>query len=384
MQTVTVEPQRSLLCALAVIHPFLPINNYIMFSRFARLLICLLIATAGLAAQDCTTLELAFSDITMAASDEGTANRSGVAFHPTFRLYYSVNGGSSNYPIDTYDAEGTRLYNPTQGFDYRGLWFNPAAATIEGNGFSDLGILVHNLNVTTGEPLGNGASVLAANQPNNQSAGDLDTDDNQIIYFAADTIYRYDRPTNNLASKLKIENLPVAIGSITPNVVVYLGCPEKEYGIYDQENRRLLYVNKTTGAYNGFTQLPVTAPQPTVLNMSYARNRLWLFNRTDRAWEGFFVTDAVTSSREPDQLKAEFSFFPNPTQNLLQVRSSEALSESLQVELINPLGQLLRRSAAFYDNTELNVRYLAKGTYFIRVVGTQSGKVSLTQAFTKQ
>jgi len=126
----------------------------------------------------------------MTASETGTLNRSGVAYHPTFRFYYSVNAGSANYPIDAYDEQGNRLFNPVQGFDYRGLWFNPAAATIEGNGFDDLGILVHNLNVNTGEPLGSGASVLAANQPNTQSAGDLDTEDNEIIYYATDTIYR--------------------------------------------------------------------------------------------------------------------------------------------------------------------------------------------------
>lgn len=344
----------------------------------------LLFSTAGLAAQDCTTLDLAFPDITMTASEGGTANRSGVAYHPAFRYYYSVNAGSSGYPIDAYDEQGTLLFSPIQGFDYRGLWFNPAAATIEGNGFDNLGILVHNLNVNTGEPLGSGASVLAANQPTTQSAGDLDTEDNEIVYFAADTIYRYDRPTNNLASKLKIENLPVAISSITPNVVVYVGCPTKEYGIYDKENRRLLFVNKATGEYNGFTQLPAAAPEPTLVNVSFARNRLWLFNRADLRWESYFVTDAATSNREAEQLEASFSFFPNPVQDVLQVSGSATISEPLQIELISPLGQLLRKSSVFQNNTELNIRDLAKGTYFVRVVGTQSGKASLTRAITKQ
>jgi len=118
--------------------------------------------------------------------------------------------------------------------------------------------------------------------------------------------------------------------------------------------------------------------------MSFARNRLWLFNRADRRWESYFVTDAATSNQEPERLEANFSFFPNPAQDVLLVRGSAAISEPLQVELISPLGQLLRKSNVFQDNMELNIRDLAKGTYFIRVVGTQSGKASLTQAITKQ
>jgi len=354
-----------------------------MSLRFTFLLTAAVITTTGLPAQDCASMNLAFSDIDLVVSSSGTLNRSGVAFHQVFRLYYSVNAGSNSYPIDTYNDEGNLLFSPSQGFDYRGVWFNPNASSIEGNGFSTAGIFIHNIDINTGEPLGSGATVLPANQPSPQSNGDMDVADNLLIYYSDSAIYRYNRMTNNAVDTIQLTNLPVDPSALNDNTVLYTGCANQEYAVYDMMNKRVLYIDKATGEYNGATQLPVTAPEAGAFNLSYANNRLWVFDRGNRTWKSYFVTDAFTSVDEPGRLDAEFSFYPNPTQDLLQVRSSEQLSEPLQVDLISVSGQLLS-TTVFRDNTELSLRDIPIGTYFIRVVGTKSGKVSLTQAIMKQ
>lgn len=89
------------------------------------LALCFFLTSFSLSAQECLVLENAEVGISLISSDGGTANRSAVAFNPNAELYYSVNAGSTVYPIDTYSIIGTRVNARPQGFDYRGAWWNP-------------------------------------------------------------------------------------------------------------------------------------------------------------------------------------------------------------------------------------------------------------------
>lgn len=357
-----------------------------MILRFTLLTMLALLVSAHLFTQDCNTLDLAFSDVVLPASVDmgGTANRSGVAYNPVFQLYYSVNAGASDYPIDAYAESGVLLANPIQDFDYRGLWYNSLAGTIEGNGFGSNGIAIQALNVNDGHPTGSASAILPVNQPNSQSAGDFDPSTNQIVYYDNGVIFRYNRADNSFVDSFSIQGLPVALADVNFNTLVYVGCPNKEYGIYDYVNRRLMYVNKTTGQYGGFTQLPVSAPERNGFGMSYARNRFFLFDAASLEWRAYFVTDDVTDNEEQALLEAELTVGPNPTRGETQLTvSGLAANEQLEAQLFDFLGRpLLNRT--FINTLNLSLTDIPAGTYFIRVKSLESGLVTAVQPLVKQ
>jgi len=239
----------------------------------------------------CTILANATTDITLACVGS-TANRSGVAYNPQFGIYYSCNAGNGSYPFESFDATGTPVANVTSGFDYRGLWWNPNVGTgrIEGNGFSTNGLHAQNFSGVNGYGQANGTVFLTAGQPNSQSCGDYDFDADEVIYYDGGSIYRYSHTTAALLGSYAITGLPVATGSINSYGVIYVGCSGQEIGVYDYVNRRLYFINKTTGAYSGtFSQLPLTAPNPGTFRMSYANNRFFVFDGTTKIWHSYVV-----------------------------------------------------------------------------------------------
>ncbi|MFK7922902.1 MAG: T9SS type A sorting domain-containing protein [Bacteroidia bacterium] len=326
----------------------------------------------------CTPLDNAIVGITMAASSAGTNNRSGLAYNPGAELYYSVNGGSANYPIDTYDPAGNLVNDVVSGFDYRGAWWNPDINQFEGNGFSALGIFAQTLVAGTAYPSGMGTTIFTANQPGSQSAGDLDYDSNEIIYYDDGFIYRYNRVDNGLLGSYLILDLPVSKDSINSNTVVYTGCEGREIGVYDFNNQRLLFINKATGKYNGFCQLPASAPQRSSLGMSYANGLFWLFDAG--VWNSYQVASIWPTAIE-DQFATKFNVYPNPVQDQLNIQVEGAVLD-LSVEILNLQGQsILTKVFKASEELTINLIDLASGTYYARI---QSGDQSTSKVIVKQ
>jgi len=309
---------------------------------FYRLLFSglLLFVFAEMNAQDCTTFADAQIDVVLPVSDGGSSFRSGVAYHPAFEAYYSVNGGFASYPIEAFSPAGELLFSEQQAFDFRGFWYNPVREALEGNGFGNNGVFTHTLDVD-GLPTGTGELVLAVNQPDRHATGDLDVDNNLFVYYFNGKIYRYDATDNAAVDTLDITNLPVEFGNLNERTIAYVGCPEQEYGVYDYVNKKLYYIDGTTGEYSGETKLPDDAPLAQITQMSYANNRLFLYDIPARLWKGYRVVDVATSTREMNRLDVDFTVYPNPTTDALRVQLAGNNNERLTVELNDVFGRLL-------------------------------------------
>lgn len=321
----------------------------------------------------CAPLESALPALTMSASAGGTQNRCGMVYNPVAKLYYAVNAGLSTYPADTYDENGMLLASPSQGFDYRGAWWNPALNTFEGNGFNDLGIFIQTLEAGTSYPSGSGTVVFTSNQPDLQSVGDLDYDANEIIYYFNGFIHRYSRINNGLLGTYAVQGLPVGTSSINSNTVVYTGCPGYEIGLYDFENLRMLFINKSTGMYSGLSQLPPDAPARTSFGVSYANDLFWLFSAGE--WRSYEVLSPSTNSSDV-ALEQAVQVFPNPVVDRLQVQiSSDQLPQSLQ--LFTMQGQLLQHEtiATSQQGIELPMGHLPSGVYLVKIQFEQGAVV---------
>ena len=68
-----------------------------------------------------------------------------------------------------------------------------------------------------------------------------------------------------------------------------------------------------------------------------------------------------------DDYLSELSIFPNPTTNILNITSSENISE---IEIVNTLGQVVMQMDVNDDNAVCDVNGLTAGVYIVRIHGT--------------
>ena len=222
-------------------------------------------------------------------------NASGIAYNPNFNVYYAVIAGNSSYPLETFDASGNPLFQTTTGFDCRGLWWNPNLGQLESNGYNTYGLYKFDIN-GSGYASGTGSTVFTGQkQPNVQACGDYDYDNNEIIYYGNNSIYRYDRTTNNLIGSYTISGLPVTKSSLDTTSVIYTGCYHYEIGLLDYVNKIVYFIDKSTGSYSGMSTLPSSAITNMAFRFSYANNLAWLYDVSTRTWTSYQILDKAGS-----------------------------------------------------------------------------------------
>lgn len=256
------------------------------------LFFCLIIASVNsthLAAQ--CLYNNAIADITLQCTG-GSISRTGVAYNPNEYLYYSVNAGVSTYPLETFAATGgNALFTTTCGADFRGYWWNPNTGQPEGNTYNSGGLYSNSL--TAAFYASSTTSLLAsATMPDPQSVGAGDITNNRIIYYSLGSIYKYNRATGAFVSSVLITGLPVLITNLNSYSIIYTGIPGSEVGLYDFVLKRVYFINYNTGAYVSTCNLPVGAPNPSSYGVSFANNRIFLFDAGLNAWIGYQIVNA--------------------------------------------------------------------------------------------
>ncbi len=102
---------------------------------------------------------------------------------------------------------------------------------------------------------------------------------------------------------------------------------------------------------------------------------------TDATYIASFVS--VVGIEEASAL--EVNLFPNPATDILNITSSETISE---IEIVNTLGQVVKRIEVNSDNAVCNVEDLTSGVYVVRIYGnpyTSTGSVSgIMRKFVKE
>ena len=269
--------------------------------NFWQVVPVLTLLSAHAHAQQGMPLAVAEEGPTLAATAGANDNRSAVVFNPEAGLYYSVDAGCKRYPMDTYSADGAFLGTTEQGFDYRGAWWNPATHQLEGNGYLDAGLFVQTLDPASQLPTGTGTMLLKSAQPTAHSVGAFDPEANEIIYYHDGSVSRYSRSNNSRRAVRHIKELPTGKGDLNANSIVYTGFVGYEWGVYDHAHRRLLFINKRTGTYSGYCQLPPSAPVRTLFGMSYANGYFWLFDAPNNpgVWRSYRVFPPPVEAESP-------------------------------------------------------------------------------------
>lgn len=245
----------------------------------------------------CTPYANAVPGITLSPCPNGTENRSGVAYNPFFSIYYSVDAGNMSFPIQTYSSTGTLLDDRAEGFDYRGLWWNPNTSQLEGNGYDGLGGSRQQLDLSSGYPLGMVKTYVGNFQPDDQSCGAYDYKENVVFYFFEGRIYVYSRVHGALIRQRNLHNIPVPLSNINSTSVIYTGCTGMEIGIYDYILKRVYLFSAPDGNYVTSIQLPENAPAHDRFAMAYSNNLFWLFDND--SWYSYkLFSDADVAAKK--------------------------------------------------------------------------------------
>jgi len=236
----------------------------------------------------CTIIPNATASLTLTHT-VGVNNATGVAYNPNLNLYYIAQAGNPGFPLETFDAAGTWLFQTNTGFDMRGMWWNSNTNQLESNGYNTGGIWAYDLN-GLGYGQNTGTSVFTGlNQPTSQSVGDYNCVDDEIWYYNAGSIMKRDRATNALLGTFPITGLPVGTANLNNNTVFYTDCLGHEIGLLDYVLKRIYFVDKTTMAYTGMSQLPAGAVTSNAFKASWANGRVWLLDGGPDIWYSYEV-----------------------------------------------------------------------------------------------
>jgi hypothetical protein len=235
------------------------------------------------------------ADVTLQCTS-GTGNRAGVAFNPNQSLYYSINAGSSGYPIETFAVTGGNALNSTnQGADYRGLWWNSTNNSIEGNTYNSTGVYSNALASVTYYATNAAGYVGPAPMPNIQSQAHANIAGNMLVCYDNGTIYKYNKTSGSLIGSVSITGLPVSVSNINSYGVAYTGMPGSEVAIYDYVNRSVYFINYSSGAYVSTCTLPSTAPAPNSFRTGFANSRFFLYESSLNQWYGYPILSNAAS-----------------------------------------------------------------------------------------
>ncbi len=239
----------------------------------------------------CNILPTAIPGITLVHQNTNCFNNSGVAYNPIQDRYYAVRSGNVTFPLETWTGTGVHLLDTFAGFDWRGMWWNPALNQLEGNGYLTNGLYTANLNAA-GDALSTGTVLFTGqNQPDAQSVGDLDFDANEVLYYFSGMVHRYNRSNMSFISSYLITGTPVILANLNTTTLMYTGCPGKEIALLDHANKKVYLYNKANGAFVGASTLPASAVTSNVFRTSFANCLVWLFDLPNLTWHSYKILD---------------------------------------------------------------------------------------------
>jgi hypothetical protein len=224
-------------------------------------------------------------------------NATSVVFNPDRKTYFAVFGGNESFPLEVFDETGKNLHKSAAGFDARGLWWNGNTMQIEGNSYSNHGIITIQL-TDKGFPKGVKVAINNNDQPEDQSCGAYDQEKNEIIYFFNDTIYRYNRSSGKYIDKYGLSGIPVKYSCLNKTTVIYTAMPTKEIGLLDHINKKIYLFDKSSGNLTTSVDLPSNAPAFEIYRFAFANDHIWLYDKNKRTWDGYHFTNLKITGKQ--------------------------------------------------------------------------------------
>ncbi len=226
---------------------------------------------------------------TLVFSGSGTVSNASLVWHPVHSRYYSVRIGNATFPLHTWlAAGGLSVFASTAGIDTRGLWYNPTTAQVERNCLGALGWAT--MEIDAGFNAVNTFTMILSGQlqPNAQSVAAYDPMLDQVLFYNAGDIQFRSRANGTVAQTLTITGIgPLA--NINALSVIWTGQLNYEIGVLDFVNKRVLLIDRSTGAVSATVQLPASSVTHNQFRFCYTNDRVWLFNATFKRWNAYCI-----------------------------------------------------------------------------------------------
>ena len=231
---------------------------------------------------------------------EGGANGASVAYNPKEKLYYAAQAGNAEFPLVIFNANGKIVSGDDQKtlIDVRGLWYNPKTKQLEGNAYKDFGWFSYELN-RDGLPEKLNMKKEGLYQPDQNSAGVLNTEDNEVLFLDGLNIVCYSTDGTDKRKSIQIHfgamnandatTLSLADFEQTYNIrsVIYTGTKGAEIGLLNVAKKQVELYDIKSGYMSQIVKLPVQFEVETYFNFSYSNGIYWVFDKQKRKWNGY-------------------------------------------------------------------------------------------------
>lgn len=223
-----------------------------------------------------------------------------IAWHPVQKKYYAAMAGNIDYPMTIFDAKGKRVSSiySTSKADTRGLWYNPATKSIQGNGYDQTGWFSYKLDGsgTTLDELQTLESGML--QPGQQCVGAFNPAEKTVLFLSGDTVIPYKAADRKPTGKNMMIRWGISLAADSTNTqgrienynyttIIYTGLPNAQLGFLNFIDFQVELYNQKTGLLTQIIKLPEDVPAETSFNFAFANGMYWFFNMTDRKWIGY-------------------------------------------------------------------------------------------------
>lgn len=232
-------------------------------------------------------------DMTLEIVSEDGTNALGVCFDEAKQRYYTAFAGNESYPMEAFDANGEFIFTTQLGFDARGLWYNSKKQALEGIAYEHkytFTIPVSDIIMNSSMPIGTTTTIPNPGLGGQQVAASVDK--KKMVFVENGTAYFFKKSGKKLNSVvLNLASAGESLNQISP---IYTGITGKEIGLYNWETSSLEFYSAKDGSFSGAIELDYTSCEeeidvPYSFRVSYANNKVWLYDTYSRSWLGFSI-----------------------------------------------------------------------------------------------
>lgn len=231
---------------------------------------------------------------------EGGANGASVVYNPKEKLYYAAQAGNKVFPLIIFDKSGTIVSKEGQEtlIDVRGLWYNPKSKRIEGNGYDDAGWFYYDLD-KSGLPEQLVTTKEGLYQPDKNSPGVLNTDDDEVLFLDGMNVVCYKTDGTDKRKVIQVhlgssspgEGTQISASDFDDNYntrsIIYTGIKGAEIGFLNVTKKQVELYDIKSGYMSQVIKIPASFTIETFFNFSYSNGIYWLFDKQTRKWMGY-------------------------------------------------------------------------------------------------
>ena len=235
----------------------------------------------------------------------GGENGGTVAQNDKTRNFYATIAGNKTYSFAYFNQVGEMMSAPDLSIlaDVRGLWYNNALKTFQGNTFGSGGWVTYVMD-DYGVPFDVKTFLPGQLQPHPNSVAQYNLRENLVHFLKGSTVVSYNAATGAEVKEktflLKTgyskkvpppADLVIDSNAVLTNynttTVVYTGISNAEFGLLNVQTKEIELYSKNDGLMYQKLKLPADAIVKDKLNFSFSNNTYFLYDTRNRTWVGY-------------------------------------------------------------------------------------------------